>query len=306
MKSIIILLFLLPIYSQGQNHAYFKFIKEADSLFKIKEFKKSALAFSAAFSANGDMGLVQDRYNAARAWSRSGVADSAFYQLNRIAAKGNFDDYDLIVSDSTFSVLYRDQRWASLLKTVNSNRLKTEKLVNKSLALELDSIFADDQDYRKLITRTEKEFGIESEQYKNLISQIKSKDSINLIKVKKILDTEGWPGMDVIGEKGSLTLFLVIQHADPATQRRYLPILKEAVRTGKAKSYYLAYLEDRVALSEGKKQIYGTQIYKTENGYKIAPIEDERNVDVRRKMIGLSPLAEYVKEWNIEYHLQDL
>jgi hypothetical protein len=45
----------------------------------------------------------------------------------------------------------------------------------------------------------------------------------------------------------------------------------------------LALLEDRIALDEGKKQKYGTQVKRSSNGrYHVEPIEDERNVDKRR------------------------
>ncbi len=80
---------------------------------------------------------------------------------------------------------------------------------------------------------------------KELWKTILYKDSKNLLIVKEIIDTKGWLGPDVIGEKGNTTLFLVIQHADPATQEKYLPVLRKAVQEGNAAPQDLALLEDR-------------------------------------------------------------
>lgn len=129
-------------------------------------------------------------------------------------------------------------------------------------------------------------------------------DSVNLLKVTRILDKYGWLGPDVIGWQGGTALFLVIQHADLKVQEKYLPIMREAVKVGKMNSGSLALLEDRVALRQGKKQIYGSQIEKNAKGdWVVSPIEDEINVNERRKSVGLEPLEDYVKKWNIDYKL---
>ena len=132
---------------------------------------------------------------------------------------------------------------------------------------------------------------------------INKKDSLNLIEVKAILDKYGWVGPDVVGGQGSVTLFLVIQHADQATQEKYLPMMREAVKNGKAQSGSLALLEDRVALRQGKRQIYGSQIGRDPETqvYYVSPLEDPENVDKRRADVGLPPLAEYVKNWQMKW-----
>lgn len=79
-------------------------------------------------------------------------------------------------------------------------------------------------------------------------------DSINLIEVMDILHTYGWPKKDVVGSNAS-AIWLVIQHADPATQKEAFPMLKEAVRMKPLKASLLAMLEDRILVSEGKNQI---------------------------------------------------
>ena len=82
-------------------------------------------------------------------------------------------------------------------------------------------------------------------------------------------------------------------------------MMREAVKNGKAAGSSLALLEDRVALGQEKKQIYGSQIHRDQRTgkYFVAPIEDEFNVNRRRASVGLEPLEDYVKHWNIDYKL---
>ncbi|MVN90831.1 hypothetical protein GO816_06810 [Mucilaginibacter sp. HME9299] len=99
-------------------------------------------------------------------------------------------------------------------------------------------------------------------------------------------------------------MFLVIQHADIKTQEKYLPLMRAAVKEGKAHPANLALLEDRLAIRQGKKQIYGSQISIDKTGKAtIDAIDDEPNVNKRRAAVGLQPLENYVKQWEIEYHL---
>lgn len=121
-------------------------------------------------------------------------------------------------------------------------------------------------------------------------------DSLNLISIKTIIDRYGWLGADIVGSKGSSTLFLVIQHADLATQQKYLPLFREAVNNHKALKGNLALLEDRVALGQGKSKLYGTQVIVESGKRKLAPIEDEQNVNIRRMNLGLEPLEILLKD----------
>lgn len=140
---------------------------------------------------------------------------------------------------------------------------------------------------------------------KELWAVINAEDSANQQKVKHILDTRGWLGPDVVGGKGSLTLFLVIQHADSATQQKYLPLLRQAVQEGKAQPSHFALMEDRTRVRRGEKQLYGSQL-KTDPAtgkYILEPIEDEPNVNKRRAAIGMEPLEQYLKRFGVEYTL---
>ena len=184
---------------------------------------------------------------------------------------------------------------------------KQEANIDKSLSAILDTIYQEDQKYRLQSNKIEKKYGLESEEFKAHWKTIKEKDSINLIKVKKILDERGWLGADIIGRQGNATLFLVIQHADLETQEKYLPMMREAVKKGNAIPSSLALLEDRVALRQGKKQIYGSQMLRDpETGfYYVAPLKDPDNVDKRRKKVGLRKLQDYISYWGLTWDIEE-
>src|SRR4051812_1293059 len=113
----------------------------------------------------------------------------------------------------------------------NSN---TNSMYNKSLAGQLDSILTEDQKYRQQFLAIEDRYGIKSKEKTELVNTLRKQDSINTIKVTSILDKYGWLGKDEVGENGNLCLFLVIQHSTLETQKNYLPMLKAAVKNGKA------------------------------------------------------------------------
>ena len=80
-------------------------------------------------------------------------------------------------------------------------------------------------------------------------------------------------------------------------------MLREAVKNGKAKASYLALMEDRVLLAQGEKQIYGSQLQidSETNQWVLEPMIDPDNVDKRRSEVGLKPLSEYLKYWDLTW-----
>ena len=308
-KALLIFAFILSTtltFSQNVPQEYFDLVKKANLLYNAKDFRNSANKYSEAFKANVWKGSPNDRYNAACSWALAAVPDSAFFQLDIIATKSNYANYGHIATDPDLNSLHNDKRWKPLLEKIKQNKDKTEANLNKPLVAMLDSIYVEDQKYRQQIDGIEKKYGWESKEMKDHWKIINEKDSINLIKVKFILDKYGWLGADVVGGQGNSTLFLVIQHSDQATQEKYLPMMREAVKNGKAQGSSLALLEDRVALGQGKRQIYGSQIGRDPKTqiYYVSPLEDPDNVDKRRAEVGLLSLSEYVKHWQMKWDVE--
>lgn len=186
------------------------------------------------------------------------------------------------------------------------NQPSCAAILDKELAAVLDTIFQDDQQFREKSLELEKQFGWKSVEVQRIWDTIHTKDSLNLIKVEKILDEKGWLGPDQVGEEGNTTLFLVIQHSTTQTQVKYLPMLREAVKNGKAKARHLALMEDRVLLAQGEKQIYGSQLEmdNVTSKWVLSPMIDPDNVDKRRKDVGLNPLAEYLSNWELTWDVE--
>lgn len=173
--------------------------------------------------------------------------------------------------------------------------LEYEALEKELLAMrELDQKFRDDAPLS--INPTEAELAI--------LKQQDAIDRANMARLGQIVQKYGWPGINQVGEKASSAAFLILQHAGLEEQRRYFPILKAAVTQRNARADQAAMLEDRILMREGKNQVYGTQLRSgpdTDGKLVLHPIEGERNVNVRRAAVGLQPLAEYLKQFGIDY-----
>ena len=190
-------------------------------------------------------------------------------------------------------------------KAAQPNQQLGSKL-NVALAKTLDSIYDEDQRYRRQMSSVAKQHGWESKEMEELWRVAGKADAANLKQVKMILEKYGWLGPKAIGEKGNSALFLVIQHADATTQAKYLPVMKAAYERGDAKGSQLALLIDRVALSNGQKQVYGSQVMQDPktNKYQLSALEDPDHVNARRAKMGLGSIEDYLKQWDIVWDVE--
>jgi hypothetical protein len=109
----------------------------------------------------------------------------------------------------------------------------------------------------------------------------------------------GWPGRSVVDDDGAEAAFLILQHAisRPDVQRRGLALLLDAVPNGDGSALDAAYLGDRIAMYEGRGQLFGTQFdWDADGMLSPAPIAEPATVDSRRASLGLIPIAEAVAE----------
>ena len=293
----------------GQNREkYAEFKQEAEKFYDSKDYQKSANSYKAAFDQLEGKAYPNDRYNAACSYALAGDIENSFYHLFRLTEDPitKYKNYGHITTDTDLEILYKNKRWDKLIAKVKYNKEEAEKDFDKPLVTILDSIHIEDQSYRRQIGDIEEKYGRDSKEMKAHWRLINEKDSINLIKIKKILDERGWLGAEIIGGQGNSTLFLVIQHSDLETPLEYLPMMREAVKKGNANASSLALLEDRVALRQGKRQIYGSQMDRDqETGeYYVSPLIDPENVDKRRAQVGLGTIADYVKHWGITWDIE--
>jgi Family of unknown function (DUF6624) len=170
--------------------------------------------------------------------------------------------------------------------------------IDESLQTELLKMLDTDQAGRAKILAAGHEYGFDSPEVDALSKTQGKVDERNVRRLKELIAAHGWPGESLVGPEGARAAFLILQHADHATQVEYLPLVKNAVESGDLGGQALALLQDRILIAEGRKQIYGTQLRrnKTTGALELYPIEDEANVDARRAELDMQPLAEYVRK----------
>ena len=178
---------------------------------------------------------------------------------------------------------------------------------NLKLQIELDSIRTMDQRYRLIADSIGLKYRMDSKEYNEVLQLMADADSSNSRRIREIISQFGWPGISLVGEQGNITMFLVVQHSNLSMQQYYLPLLRSSVAAGESRGKDLAYLEDRVAIRSGHKQVYGTQLAldRSTGKYFVNLLEDPDHVDDRRKKIGLGPIADYLKSgWNIDWDVE--
>jgi hypothetical protein len=298
------LLFLTIFYSfcgqtiaqtKQQKAQYDSIIPLARDAFNLKNYEQSGQLYLNAVKAFGYKGFAEDRYEAAKALAMSGQLDSSFAYLNILFEKTLHLEYNALMAEPLFKPLNLDARWITLV-----DNLRPEM---PDLAKRLEEINRLDQDFRSQLTPITEKYGWQSPQRDSLWKKINHYDSLNLIEIRHMIDTYGWLSVKQVGHKGNSTIYLVIQHSDLPTQLHYLPIMQLAADVGKARCADLAYLEDRILMRKGKKQLYGSQFKSFSTGEsKMHPVEDVDNLNVRRQGMGLNTFSankiEEIKQTN--------
>ena len=287
MKTLLFLLLptLALAQTPAQRQAYDSLSLIAQSAFQARDYAQAGQFYLEAIQAFGDRGFNNDRYQAAQALAQSGRSEAAFANLQRLLDKTSQLEYATLLSDTLLTPLHSDQRWASMLETLRPEM--------PEIAARLAEINRLDQDLRKTLDTTRSKYGAKSPEMNSLWAKINRLDSLNLLEIKQLLNTHGWLGPKQVGHRGNTTLWLVIQHADLATQEQYLPMMRVAADVGKATCGNLAYLEDRILVGKNKKQWYASQLYIPHGSPKriYFPVEDPDHLNERRVSMGLTPFS---------------
>lgn len=130
-----------------------------------------------------------------------------------------------------------------------------------------------------------------------MITKMLAVDAANLPSIKQIVaDHHGLPGVREVGADGVAAAWLLVQHADAdaAFQQQVLDGLAPKVDSGEISAREYALLVDRVLVSTGKLQRYGSQLAAISSKWQPKPMEAPGQVDARRAALGLMPLADYL------------
>jgi len=128
-------------------------------------------------------------------------------------------------------------------------------------------------------------------------------DFLNLAIVAGIFDNCDVSNISAMSIEDYTTIWLVIQHAPLKYQEKYLNNFKQLAENGKINKRDVYMMEDRILVSQGKPQIYGTQVGKNKSTgeFELYKVLDSLNLDKRRQVAGFEPINEYLLNWNIEY-----
>jgi hypothetical protein len=263
----------------------------AKAAYNAKQWDSCASQFTAIADTSTELARFIDLFNAADCFAMGGKPDLAFTRLDTAIA-GGVQDIAWVAraeQDTDLVSLHGDPRWPRMIMAIKNAVATWERsLKAPELRRELLALVAEDQAAR--MAWIEKDKRGEKPDW----GPVAAIDQRTTKTLRAVISKHGWPGKSIVGEDGAHAAWLLVQHAakDPALQKDALALMKPMAATGEVTKADYAYLEDRVAVAEHRKQRYGTQFV----GREPEPIEDEANVDARRKEIGLGTMAEYKQD----------
>jgi hypothetical protein len=157
---------------------------------------------------------------------------------------------------------------------------------------------------KKLIEALEKDHQLREkleksgELFKGYNSEMRKCHEENAELLQNYISQYGWPFPSKFGNELHETAWFIAIHAisKPKLLKQVLNILENALKKGEKVAPEYAKLFDRIAIYEGRKQVYGTQFFPSKNGFYARDLLDPDNVDQRRTSLGLSKFEEGKKE----------
>jgi VWFA-related protein len=162
-----------------------------------------------------------------------------------------------------------------------------------------------EQELVKLATKHQEALAaaIKEKAKQETIDKLRKLNTQNGLRLCQIVKSVGWPTSALVGRDGVLAIFHLLRNcASFETQRDLLRVIIATIGKDPAQKSDFANLYDRLSVSAGLKQRYGTQAL-SRNGFLILyPVVDERHLDQRRQQMGLIPLTDQIKELERTYH----
>ena len=298
---IIVSLFFLQgnSFAQEQDDAFLTLLEKGKAAFENKDYDTCTSCYGNAEKYQPNNAWL--KYAAARCYDLQKKNKKAHQDLIK-AIELDWEDVEdwLANSESDFKNLKKKKRcWRKVQKEFKNQ----QEGINMVLREELFEMIKDDQKYRSEIHEYSKKGIFESPEINDLWKNQTVLDSGNLKRSEEIIAKYGYPNKSLVGKKAAKSIFLIIQHADLEYQEKYIPLFKEAVKKGDLKMKSLALMIDRIEMSNGRPQIYGTQIKKDKETeeFKFYSILNERKVGKRRELVGLPTIESYAQRFNFEY-----
>lgn len=124
----------------------------------------------------------------------------------------------------------------------------------------------------------------------------------NATQLRNLIAVFGWPNEQLAGPDGAEAAWLIAQHsiAEPDFMRTCRELIREDVADGKVPLWQYAYIDDRIRVSEGKPQRFGTQIELTPDGPVLCEVEDSQALESLRIEAGFPPIGERLQSMAAE------
>lgn len=283
-------LLLISCFSQESR----QYAVKADSSYYRKNYPLAIEYYKKAFSYNTANNEWYENYSysdklakLASCYAHLSIKDSALFYMNKTVEQG-FILHSAFVSLDEYGELINDPEWIEISKKQDSLFCARHKNIDLPIAMEVREMFKKDQYIRGYSIQA-----IKLKKNKHIIDSIdyvaQIIDSINVKKLIRIMDEVGYPGTNIVSGECRDDAFFIIQHASLEIQKKYLPDIIDAVENKQVSGITVAFLIDRILISDGKKQLYGTQYFLKDDGtQELAPVEDPVNLEKRRKEIGLT------------------
>ncbi len=111
----------------------------------------------------------------------------------------------------------------------------TTRHTDTSLKGELEAMYDTDQSHRSEMQAVGTKYGNNSQEVMTLWKKQQPIDEANIVRLGQIIEEHGWPSHSLVGYKGAIAAFLVLQHADHTYQKKYLPLVRASVAARKTR-----------------------------------------------------------------------
>ncbi len=153
-------------------------------------------------------------------------------------------------------------------------------------------------------------------QQRELLMQVVSKDQTkqsdreklhkvyetHTAKLCQILKASGWPTTALVDHEGVVAAFQILKNGGTfELQRDLLPVIVATIKKDPSQKSEFAGLYDRLRVSAGMKQLFGTQAISSGGFLVLYPIQDQTKVDSLRAEFGLPKLDVYIKALEQHY-----
>lgn len=256
-------------------------------------FKKSIAAWNGRDTAD-------TWHEAARAFGLTGDTTAATQALEQLCKLKRFFEHESILADSAFTALRTNARFLAAVNCIKANQQTLAPQYNAAWRKTLLDMQRADQAIRNAVEKA-RSANANPAETERLLVRLDSIDDANSRALDTFLSQHGWPGPDVIDYAGCSAIILLLTHANVDVKTKHLHLAKAAAASNAIHPAQFATLQDKLSVFQNGYQVYGTQIYFQNGTATIFPIQDEANVNQRRKAFGMDSIESYLSHFGIKY-----